>query len=148
MRGIKQLGRAHARLGVIPLATSRAKHVHWIWVLAIASGLAPTGCSSSSVAPPDIENTWQAPQGFEDDVPATCDDNRDLFAYDAQAPLDVQETSRVLKDGVTIIDLTYASPMGGRVPATLVVPDAPGPFAGTSSTPKEITPCDRHIQTC
>jgi len=31
---------------------------------------------------------------------------------------------------VTLIDLTYASPMGGRVPATLVVPDGAGPFAG------------------
>jgi len=31
---------------------------------------------------------------------------------------------------VTVIDLTYASPMGGRVPATLVIPDGAGPFAG------------------
>jgi len=96
----------------------------------VASGLALAGCSSGGVAPPDIEDTWQAPQGYEDDVPRTCDDNRDLFAYDAQAPLDVQETSRRLEEGVAIIDLTYASPMGGRVPATLVVPDGPGPFAG------------------
>jgi dienelactone hydrolase len=31
---------------------------------------------------------------------------------------------------MTLIDLTYASPEGGRVPATLVVPDGTGPFAG------------------
>jgi dienelactone hydrolase len=53
-----------------------------------------------------------------------------VFAYDPQAPLDIQEVSSRRDDGVTLVDLTYASPMGGRVPATLVVPDGAGPFAG------------------
>ena len=53
-----------------------------------------------------------------------------LFAYDATAPLDIQEEKRWHEDGVTITDFNYASPRGGRVPATLFVPDGPGPFAG------------------
>jgi dienelactone hydrolase len=53
-----------------------------------------------------------------------------VFAYDPGAPLDIREVSSRRDDGVTLIDLTYASPMGGRVPATLVVPDGGGPFAG------------------
>jgi hypothetical protein len=53
-----------------------------------------------------------------------------LFTYDPQAPLDIQETNRRWEEGVTVIDLTYVSPMGGRVPATLIVPDGTGPFAG------------------
>jgi uncharacterized protein len=53
-----------------------------------------------------------------------------VFAYDPQAPLDVQEVSRRQEEGVTVIALTYASPKGGRVPAPLVVPDGNGPFAG------------------
>ncbi len=97
-----------------------------LWALAALLA----SCSPARVAAPDPGDTWQAPQGFEDDIPATCDDNRDLFAYDAQAPLDIQETNRRVEDGVTVIDLTFASPMGGRVPATLVIPEGAGPFAG------------------
>ena len=51
------------------------------------------------------------------------------FEYDPKAPLDVREVGRQKRDGVTIIDLSYASPRGGRVPAYLVVPAGRGPFA-------------------
>ena len=51
------------------------------------------------------------------------------FDYDAKAPLDVKEVGREKREGATVIDLTYASPRGGRVPAYLVVPDGRGPFA-------------------
>ncbi|HYG81163.1 MAG TPA: hypothetical protein VD861_12280 [Pyrinomonadaceae bacterium] len=51
------------------------------------------------------------------------------FDYDAKAPLDVREVGRKSQNGVTVIDLTYASPRGGRVPAYLVVPNGRGPFA-------------------
>ena len=53
-----------------------------------------------------------------------------LFEYNASAPLDVKIDSTEKKDGLTIQNLNYASPKGGRVPATLIVPDGPGPFAG------------------
>jgi cephalosporin-C deacetylase-like acetyl esterase len=49
------------------------------------------------------------------------------FDYDPKAPLDVRETIIDRKDGVTIRDVSYASPRGGRVTAYMVVPDAPGP---------------------
>ncbi len=49
--------------------------------------------------------------------------------YDRNAALDVKE-SRVEKRGdVSIHDISYASPKGGRVPAYLVVPAGKGPFA-------------------
>ena len=51
------------------------------------------------------------------------------FDYDAKAPLDVKEVGRERREGATVIDLTYASPRGGRVPAYLVVPEGRGPFA-------------------
>ena len=44
------------------------------------------------------------------------------FDYDAKAPLDVREVGRERRGGAIVIDLTYASPRGGRVPAYLVVP--------------------------
>jgi dienelactone hydrolase len=51
------------------------------------------------------------------------------FDYDAKVPLDVKEVGREKRRGATVIDLTYASPRGGRVPAYLVTPDGRGPFA-------------------
>ncbi|MDQ3819014.1 MAG: hypothetical protein M3362_15245, partial [Acidobacteriota bacterium] len=51
------------------------------------------------------------------------------FDYDRDAPIDVREVGREKRGDVTVIDLTYASPRGGRVPAYLVVPRGPGPFA-------------------
>jgi len=51
------------------------------------------------------------------------------FDYDTKAPLDVREVGRERREGVTIIDLTYASPLGGRVPAYLVAPDGKKPVA-------------------
>jgi dienelactone hydrolase len=51
------------------------------------------------------------------------------FDYDAKAAPDVREVGRERKQGATVIDLTYASPRGGRVPAYLVVPEGRGPFA-------------------
>ncbi len=51
------------------------------------------------------------------------------FAYDPKAPLDAITTGVETRGDVVIQDLTYASPMGGRVPAFLVVPAGRGPFA-------------------
>lgn len=51
------------------------------------------------------------------------------FDYDPKAPLAPRESGRQKRGGVTIIDLSYASPRGGRVPAYLVVPAGRGPFA-------------------
>ncbi len=52
-----------------------------------------------------------------------------LFEYDRFAPLDVEVVNTKTSDDVTIQDISYASPRGGRVPAYLVVPPGSGPFA-------------------
>lgn len=63
--------------------------------------------------------------------PAAADDNLlKLFDYDPKAPLDLEVVSTEKKEGYTLQQLTYASPKGGRVPAFLMIPDGPGPFAG------------------
>jgi dienelactone hydrolase len=51
------------------------------------------------------------------------------FDYDPKAPLDIQEAGVEHRGSVTIHDVSYASPKGGRVPAYLVVPEGKGPFA-------------------
>ena len=53
-----------------------------------------------------------------------------IFDYDQRSPVDVQEVSVDFRDGVSVYDIHYASPKGGRVPAFLLVPEGPGPFAG------------------
>ena len=51
------------------------------------------------------------------------------FDYDQKAPIDVQENGTTKRGDVSVIDISYASPKGGRVPAYLVVPAGKGPFA-------------------
>jgi dienelactone hydrolase len=62
----------------------------------------------------------------------TGDDGRasDPFAYDRGESLGVREVGSWRDEGVTVHDVSYASPRGGRVPAFVVVPDGDGPFAG------------------
>jgi len=99
-----------------------------LWLMISVIGLA--GCSPETVAPPDVVDTWKPPDGIDLKSPISCEENISLFTYDENSPLDIREVSRKREDGVTIVDLTYASPMGGYVPATLVEPDGSGPFAG------------------
>ena len=40
-----------------------------------------------------------------------------MFDYDVSAPLDIQEAGAEKRGDVRVLDLTYASPMGGQVPA-------------------------------
>jgi dienelactone hydrolase len=67
-----------------------------------------------------------------------------LYAYDATAPLDVREAGVTTSEGIAVHDLTYASPVRGRVPAYLVVPAGAGPFPvvlfapGSSGTRDEL----------
>jgi dienelactone hydrolase len=51
------------------------------------------------------------------------------FDYDRNAPLDIQEAAVEHRGGISVLDISYVSPKGGRVPAYLVVPSGRGPFA-------------------
>ncbi|HWY56429.1 MAG TPA: hypothetical protein VNZ03_18330 [Terriglobales bacterium] len=51
------------------------------------------------------------------------------FDYDHKASLDVREVGVEHRGNVSIHDISYASPKGGRVSAYLVVPGGTGPFA-------------------
>jgi dienelactone hydrolase len=64
-------------------------------------------------------------------VPLLAQDPESLkrLDYDHSAPLDIKETAVEKRGAVSVHDLSYASPKGGRVPAYLVVPEGKGPFA-------------------
>jgi pimeloyl-ACP methyl ester carboxylesterase len=50
-----------------------------------------------------------------------------LFEYDREAQLEVKEVGTEDRDQATVVDLSFASPAGGRVPAYLVLPTGEGP---------------------
>ena len=82
----------------------------------------PVPTNPLNVAPPTLKATaW----------PTVDEETLQLFDYNQEAPLDVQEHKVTPLSGYTHYHLSYASPMGGRVPAYLLVPDGlSGPFAG------------------
>ena len=63
-------------------------------------------------------------------IPDIYDQGVHFFDYDAQSPVDITEMSLEQGDGYAVHDILYPSPKTGEVPAYLVVPEGPGPFAG------------------
>jgi dienelactone hydrolase len=51
------------------------------------------------------------------------------FDYNQNAALDIHEVLVEHRGDISVHDISYASPKGGRVPAYLVVPPGKGPFA-------------------
>jgi pimeloyl-ACP methyl ester carboxylesterase len=49
-----------------------------------------------------------------------------LLDYDASAPLDVKEAGSEERGAARVVDLSYTSPQGGRVPAFLILPKTAG----------------------
>jgi dienelactone hydrolase len=62
-------------------------------------------------------------------LPAQQVEPSHAFDYNQNASLDVQESGVEHRGGISVHDISYASPKGGRVPAYLVVPPGKGPFA-------------------
>ena len=64
-------------------------------------------------------------------LPTVEADVLELFNYDPSVPLDIEAEPILELNRYNYQDLTYASPKGGRVPASLLVPnEISGPFAG------------------
>jgi dienelactone hydrolase len=53
-----------------------------------------------------------------------------VFSYDADAPIELHEHGRETVEGVSVRDVSFASPKSGDVTAYLVVPSAEGQFPG------------------
>lgn len=51
-----------------------------------------------------------------------------MYDYDLEASFGLREISRERRHDATVIDMSFASPLGGHVPAYLVVPGGKGPF--------------------
>jgi dienelactone hydrolase len=104
--------------------------VFFLILLAACSGPAvplppvrPTATVSATAAPTLVPPAL---------IPTTdsYENNVHLFEYDADTQLSITEHSVQPEDGYTVHDISYPSPTTGEVPAYLIVPDGPGPFAG------------------
>jgi dienelactone hydrolase len=98
---------------------------------ALLLGVATGACTGSPSASPGGSTT--APSGPTPDpsFAAVVLDAATLTAYDPSQPLDLREESPVQdRDGIAVHDVSWTSPLGGRVTAWLVVPSGSGPFAG------------------
>jgi dienelactone hydrolase len=63
-------------------------------------------------------------------IPGKDEEVLSLFDYDLQSPLVITENSVQQESEYTLRDVHYSSPMGGNVPAYLLIPNGEGPFAG------------------
>ena len=111
-----------------------------VWlIVACQNVIAPL--PSQTVSAPSTPRSTATPETSLRDAPATLATRPlppveapilQLFDYDPLAPLDIEDVSVVeMENGYSYREITYASPKGGRVPATLLVPtNSLGPFAG------------------
>ena len=90
-------------------------------------------CSGPAVPPTTVQPTVTvAVTDAPTSAPAanTYEQNIQLFDYDADSPVTITEQSVQEAGGYTVHDISYHSPKRGDVPAYLVAPNGPGPFAG------------------
>jgi dienelactone hydrolase len=99
-----------------------------IWIVSLILLSFSLGACRADVEPPQPIGI-AAPEVIQASLASVeAEDSMHLFDYDPDLPLDIIEVNRWQEDGQTWIDFTYASPMGGRVPARLVIPPGEGPF--------------------
>jgi len=104
------------------LAAHRATPLLVVAVLLASGAVAVAACQEAPATPPVLGPFAAPPHPGAEEIA--------LFDYDAAAPLDVVERGREQLEGLTRVDLTYASPHGGRVPAWVYEPQGAGPHAG------------------
>ncbi|MEP6695151.1 MAG: dienelactone hydrolase family protein [Chloroflexota bacterium] len=106
-----------------------------VWrALVILLALVSAGCGSSDVgatAPPTASA-----------LVAVAADLTAQFAYDASAPIDLVERSSAPDGALTVRDIDYASPKGGRARAYLITPQTAAPvpamvFVAGSNEPRD-----------
>ena len=92
----------------------------------------PTRLRTVTTTPSPMTSLGNAPAMITTTAwPPVEDEILRLFDYDPLIPLDIEVDSEIELNGYRSHEITYASPKGGRVPATLLVPTgASSPFAG------------------
>ena len=92
-----------------------------LWIL--------SGCDQA-VQAPSLDPQVVSPVELDVNSDRFFEAQRHLFDCDQEEPLDIVDTGSSRYGDVSACDFTYRSPKGGRVPATLLVPDGAGPDPG------------------
>jgi dienelactone hydrolase len=92
-----------------------------LWIL--------SGCGQA-VQAPSLDPQAASPVVLDGNSDRFFETQRHLFDYDAEEPLEIVDTGNGRHGEIAAYDFTYGSPKGGRVPATLLVPDGAGPYPG------------------
>jgi Tol biopolymer transport system component/cephalosporin-C deacetylase-like acetyl esterase len=92
----------------------------------------PTASDASETGPPSVSMAASSPFISMDPsvIEARYRAGVNLFEYDPSLPLRTRKGEPNRSSDVTVRELTYVSPLGGRVSAVLAKPDAAGPLGG------------------
>jgi dienelactone hydrolase len=105
---------------------------------ACAVGPSPVTTSVATPSRPSAESSTTEPSATTAPILATDAEEMDAryeaalprFAYDANEPLEIMRQPAFTRTGLVRDVLEYDSPMGGRVPAYLIYPEAEGRYPG------------------
>lgn len=122
--GASDIPDVHAHAGVLEAGVKDARRVIFPGVGHLVQMEKPEELNREILGflrPADAAADWLASL-----PPFDLEQGRRLFDYDASAPLDVKEAGTENRGEVRVVDLSYASPMGGMVPAYLILPPDEG----------------------
>ncbi|MBU7017179.1 MAG: DUF4396 domain-containing protein [Theionarchaea archaeon] len=100
-----------------------------LFIIVLASLVILAGCVHQAPITPIALNLEEEYTSINSDSDSIYKENLHLFDYD-QGPPNIENVESHNDGAVTWMDFTYTSPKGGQVPATLIIPDGQGPFAG------------------
>jgi uncharacterized protein len=89
-----------------------------------------TSTTTSHTVQPITTYTFTPESSAASTIQDVYEENVQLFDYDMGSPVEITENAVQREDNYTVHDISYPSPKGGEVPAYLVIPDGPGPYAG------------------
>ena len=91
------------------------------------------GCGGPAITPATVQQTSTVAvhqTSTSIPIPDIYEQNIHLFDYDNKSRVNITGESVEQENGYTIHNISYPSAKSGDVPAYLVVPEGPGPFAG------------------
>ena len=91
------------------------------------------GCGGPAITPATVQQTSTVAvhqTSTSIPIPDIYEQNIHLFDYDNKSRVSITGESVEQENGYTVHDISYPSAKSGDVPAYLVVPEGPGPFAG------------------
>lgn len=104
------------------------RHLRFVFLVTLLAACIPVTSTPTVVRPSATVAVTETAASTP--VSDLYEQNIHLFEYESRPAVEVTESNVRQKDGYVVHDISYPSPVDGDVPAYLVIPDGPGPFAG------------------